>query len=279
MSKDTTIIYHFPCLDGFTSAWVARKVFGDTADYIPSGYHRDEEFPDVKDKTVYFLDYSFKKDKMLEVIKQAKDVIVLDHHISAMKDLAELFEQNLIKGVFDLERSGAGITWDYFFPNDERPVLVNYVEDRDLWRFNLSDSREVNTNLFSYEYDFATWDKLAETTQAKLVEDGRAIYRKHMKDVHEIAAEAQFFIIAGHRVPVVNANYTYGSDIAHYLDKDYPFAAYYWINKNGEHVVGLRSRKDGGADVGSIAESFGGGGHKNAAGFRVNDFSIFERST
>jgi oligoribonuclease NrnB/cAMP/cGMP phosphodiesterase (DHH superfamily) len=270
--KDIVVLYHFPCLDGFTSAWVARRALGDTADYIPADYSMPFPAEDFADKTVYFVDYSFKREKMLEVARVAKQIIVLDHHKTAIEDLAELYEQGVITGVFDLHRSGAGIVWDYFFPDDPRPALVNYVEDRDLWRFALPHSKEINQALFSYDYDFDTWDKLEAVCGAQpemITFEGTAIWRKHMKDVRELAKHSRLMNIAGQIVPVVNANYTYGSEIGSLLSEDAPFAGYYWIGADGRFNFGLRSRHDGGADVGAIAALYGGGGHRTAAGFSV----------
>lgn len=272
--KDIIVLYHYPCLDGFTSAWAARKALGDSAEYIPADYSVDPSTIDFTNKTVYFVDYSFKRDKMLEVVKVAKEVIVLDHHKTAIEDLAELYEQGVIKGVFDLHRSGAGIVWDYFFPNEVRVSLVNYVEDRDLWRFRLPHSKEVNQALFSYDYDFDTWDELMYTLSSephRLIAEGTAIWRKHMKDVRELAKQARLMNIAGQIVPIANVNYTYGSEVGSLLSEDYPFAGYFWVGENGDYNFGLRSRHDGGADVGAIAALYGGGGHRTAAGFRVKN--------
>lgn len=273
--KDIVVLYHFPCLDGFTSAWVAKKALGDTAEYIPADYSKPLPTEDLENKTVYFVDYAFKRDKMLEVVSVAKQVIVLDHHKTAMENLAELYEQGVITGVFDMNRSGAGIVWDYFFPDQSRPVMVNYVEDRDLWRFALPHSKEVNQSLFSYDYDFDTWDRLENDCETRLdtvIMEGQAIWRKHMKDVRELAKQARWMNIAGQLVPVVNANYTYGSEICNLLAQDAPFAGYFWIGADGRFNFGLRSLSDGGADVGAIATLYGGGGHRSAAGFSVGSF-------
>lgn len=273
--KDIVVLYHSPCLDGFTSAWAARRALGDTAEYIPSGYAVDESPLDFTGKTVYFVDFSYKRDRMLEVAKVAKRIVVLDHHKSAIEDLAELYEQDVIEGTFDLSRSGAGIVWDYFFPNEPRPTIINYVEDRDLWRFALPHSREINYSLFSYDYDFDRWDELAKIADENLDElivEGAAIWRKHMKDVRELSKQARLMNIAGQIVPVVNVNYTYGSDAASILCEGQPFAGYYWIGENGDYNFGLRSSKDG-ADVSIIASLYGGGGHRTASGFRVKSLS------
>jgi len=61
-----------------------------------------------------------------------------------------------------MERSGAMITWNHFFPNQEAPRLIDHIQDRDLWQFQNSETEKLGSNL-SYPYDFDIWDKLMET--------------------------------------------------------------------------------------------------------------------
>ena len=58
------------------------------------------------------------------------------------------------------------------------------------------------------------------------------------------------------------------SDAGHELGKGRPFAACYWDTPDGR-VFSLRSSADG-ADVSEVAKQYGGGGHRNASGFRVS---------
>ena len=274
-SRKPLIIYHSPCADGFTSAWIAWKEFGDDADYLAQGYADNPEIPDVDNRIVYILDYAYRIDIMREIAERAETVIVLDHHKSAEEDLLPLFEEGLIEGEFDMERSGAGITWDFFHLGEDRPALVRHVEDRDLWNFTYPDTEAISIALFSYPYTFEAWDQF-ETNVGKLISEGRILLRKHMKDVHELTDQTMYLTIGGHKnIPTVNANYMFGSDLAAVLAEGQPFGAYFWVNANGEYVVGLRSNKDESqsVDVAEIAFAYGGGGHKHASGFRVRDLS------
>ena len=74
--------------------------------------------------------------------------------------------------------------------------------------------------------------------------------------------------INGYAVPTVNSPILQ-SELGNYLCKDHPFAAFYHIDKDLGEVWSLRSDKNdlGAVDVSEIAKSFGGGVHKNAAGF------------
>ncbi len=270
------MIYHHPCLDGFTSAWVARRAMGNTAEYVPGSYGNDGTLPDVDDRIVYLLDFSYPKDVMLELARRASKVIVLDHHLSAQKDLEPLLDNGTIEGEFDMERSGAMMAWNFFFFDQDPPEFIEYVQDRDLWKKELPLCEEVNMTMFSYEYTFENWDRISVRPIKDLQADGTAIWRKHIKDVRELIEQVQYLTIGGYEeVPTVNANYFYGSDLCSILSENCAFAAYYWINSEGRYVFGLRSNKEyeGVVDVSVIAKSYGGGGHANASGFRIDDLN------
>jgi oligoribonuclease NrnB/cAMP/cGMP phosphodiesterase (DHH superfamily) len=171
-----------------------------------------------------------------------------------------------------MSRSGATIAWDYLYPLQQRPLLLGYIEDRDLWQFKLSMSREVASALFSVKYDFEEWDKLMNldsTGMLRLIADGMAIERKHKKDIEElVGVTVREMCIAGYNVPVANLPYTMVSDAATEMSIDHPFAACYWDTAT-HRCFGLRSMPEG-MDVSYIAQQYGGGGHKHASGFKVS---------
>jgi oligoribonuclease NrnB/cAMP/cGMP phosphodiesterase (DHH superfamily) len=160
--------------------------------------------------------------------------------------------------------SGAVLTWEYFHPGEPVPELLRYVEDRDLWRFALPDSREVSAALESYHRDFSIWDGL---TVEGLAADGKPILRAMRLQVSRLADRVFFQDIAGYSVPVVNAS-LFNSDVLHELASRYPtapFAACYFDRADRKRQWGLASI--GSFDVSKIAKQFGGGGHRNRAGF------------
>lgn len=298
------VIYHSNCADGFTAAWAARKKFGDAAEYFPAVHQAPP--PDVTGRDVILVDFSYKRDVMREMSLKARSILVLDHHKSAAEDLyAENCTDNelatvirmdapnwtapltweymqgcvyqdqcegigraIIYAYFDMSRSGAGIAWDFFHPGMPRPALVNHVEDRDLWRFVLPGTREIQAAVFSFPYSFDVWDGLARADMAILRTEGAAIERKHQKDIAELVEVCKRRLtIAGYDVPVASLPYTLTSDAGHLMAQNEPFAACYWDTPDGR-VFSLRSTDDG-MDVSAVAKLYGGGGHAQAAGFKV----------
>lgn len=288
--KPDICIYHSPCADGFGAAWAVWRKFGDTVQFVPGVY--GEAPPDVTGKDVVLVDFSYKAPVLHEMAARASTLVILDHHKTAKEDLASLppplggdyspavmlnwqRECNApasLHALFDMERSGAQMAWDFFHQGKPRPKLIDYVGDRDLWRFKLPYSREIAAWVFSHPYDFDKWNDLSSQITHDLpsaVAEGAAIERKHHKDISELLAQTKrVMTIGGQSVPVANLPYTMASDAAGALAKDAPFAACYF-DRHDARIFSLRSRGDGGADVSAIAKAYGGGGHKNAAGFQM----------
>jgi hypothetical protein len=298
IQRKTMCIYHGNCADGFGAAWVVRKALGSEVEFVAGVY--GQEPPDVTGKDVILVDFSYKREVLAEMGRAAHQVLVLDHHKTAMDDLAcfDPFDAGVrsdradhagnnkelgwetaihvasergaprVAACFDMDHSGAVLAWQHFFPGQEPPQLLRHIEDRDLWLFKLDGTREIQANLFSYPYDFEVWDRLMAADVQTLRSDGAAIERKHHKDIAElVAVTKRRLVIGGHDVPAASLPYTLTSDAGALMAKGEPFAACYWDTPDGR-VFSLRS-SDEGLDVSEVAKQYGGGGHRNASGFRV----------
>lgn len=256
-------IYHANCADGFGAAWVVRKALGEI-EFHAAKYN--DPPPDVTGKDVIIVDFSYKRHVLLAMAEQANNILILDHHKTAAKELIDLpwnvFAQ------FDMNHSGAMLAWEHFFPGQTPPPLLSHIEDRDLWRFDLRDTKHILSAVFSYRYDFQIWDQIMKLPLATLAMDGDAIDRKFHKDLFElIELTAREMVVGGYRVPVANLPHTMSSEAGSHMANGHPFAACYYDTPAGR-VFSLRSTSDG-VDVSEVAAQYGGGGHRNAAGFLV----------
>ncbi len=262
-------IYHNNCLDGFGAAWAVRHALGHGVEFY-KGIHQQPS-PEVKGRDVLLVDFSYKKAVLENMLKTAASITILDHHISAEQDLSDLLTSGKIKGLFDMNKSGAMLAWQWFNPEQQAPELIEYIQDRDLWLFKLEGTREINAALSSYPYDFKVWDKLMASNTDELnalKRDGMAIERKLQKDIKQlIASGVRRMVIGGYDVPVLNAPSAYISDAGHIMSVNEPFAACYWDHAKGRSFS-LRSSENG-IDVAEVAKKYGGGGHEKAAGFTV----------
>lgn len=269
----TVVIYHGRgCKDGFCAAWLFSHAFPH-AEFHPAE-HGHPPVP-AEGADVFLLDFCYKRPDLEALAKNNRSVAVIDHHATATPEFTGLSELNENFRVhFDLNFSGGRLAWAYLVsrgllprPFDERPWLVDYTMDRDLWTWELPQSREVNSAIRSYPMDFGVWDNLAARDPQSLVPEGAAILRMEEGVVRAHVARAWEVRLAGHTVRCVNAS-LYESEVAGELARDRPFGVCYHDRADGFRVFSLRARGSG-IDVSAIAKRYGGGGHPNAAGFQV----------
>lgn len=262
------VIYHADCADGFTAAWVAHLYYtkrGIDPELVAARY--GDAPPDVAGRDVLIVDFSYPREVLVRMHEEARALLVLDHHKTAREAL-----EGLPFAFFDEGRSGAMLAWDYFFsdrPEGFRvPDLVRYVQDRDLWRWELPQSREINAALGSLDFDLERWTDLAGVGLEGLIEGGRAILRYQERVLRRQLARARTCDFLGHRAPVVNAT-ALVSELGNALAVEHPFAVV-WFEVEGGYVYSLRSSASNPAhvDVSQLAREHGGGGHRHAAGFK-----------
>src|SRR5258708_488493 len=278
-------IYHGACGDGVAAAWCVRKALGDV-EFYPGVYQKEP--PPHDDRDVIFVDFSYKRPVLDAMAKRANSILILDHHKTAQEDLADLqkpfgtgwqrhlgnVSQDGYEGIsgamyalFDMERSGAALAWD-FFVGGARPDFIEYIQDRDLWRKTLPGGDEFTIALRSYPQDFAIWDRLVLSGAESLIAEGESIQRYYRLRVEELKRSAYRARIGSEieaTCMISNAPHFVASEVAGELAERADYGACYFESEKGRYQYSLRSRGD--FDVSKIARLFGGGGHKNAAGF------------
>ncbi len=265
------VIYHADCVDGFTAAWCAWHFFKGRADFQAAKY--GDEPPDVTGRMVYVLDFSYHGDVLVKMAADALLLAVIDHHESALPHITSLQSSghNSVTS-FDMTKSGARLAWEHFFPDVPPPPLVLYVEDRDLWRHRLVSSEAVSAVIKGYQKKFELWDALDVTLRnreraEKLIEGGIAILKYEDQMIRAICSKAGKAVIGGHKVLCANTM-VLASEVGEKLAEGHLFGATWYADGNGDVVYSLRSR-EGGIKVNDVAAMYGGGGHPQAAGFRL----------
>lgn len=252
------IIYHANCWDGFCAAWVTSRALKGEAELYAAHYGTTP--PEVKGRHVWVVDFSYPRETLLCMATSAESIVVLDHHKSAKEALAGLsfcrFEDN---------KSGGRMAWEFWHGKQVPPWLVDYTEDRDLWRHALPDSQAINAALRSYPLSLELWDRFAELPPETFVKEGEAIRRREKQIVDDHVRNAREVEMDGHKILAVNATVMF-SEIAGELAKAGPFGACWFERQDGKRVWSLRST-EAGVDVSQIAKAHGGGGHRQSAGF------------
>jgi oligoribonuclease NrnB/cAMP/cGMP phosphodiesterase (DHH superfamily) len=309
-----TCIYHKDCCDGFTAAWLVHVYSKDRADkikFIPATHNMnwEEIIPDITDKNVLIVDFSFKRGVLELMNCTAKSLLIIDHHKTAQKDL-----EGLEYAIFDMKECGASLLYTHLYPGVFHPMLVDYVKDRDLWNKALPDTRAVNAIIQTTPMTFEDWHKLnLELSYEfdKVVANGRLMNAALDFNALETAKGATLVELSVPiEVPKVDPlkishneiasdiqSDTYKSDITVFtkfvnvkmrvisvgvhglisdtcnfiLDvfDDVDIVCSYTVFPDGGQLFSLRSRPS--VDCSWIATAYGGGGHAQACGFKRKD--------
>lgn len=257
------VIYHKGCIDGFCAAWVCRKAFPD-AEFHAASYGSEPPLHKAKGRPVLLVDFTYRRQQLQELLSAANGLTILDHHASAQKRL-----KDFPGTVFDMERSGAGLAFDELVKGP-RPPIVDYVEDRDLWRHALPDTREINAYISTIPFEFEAWDKEQRNWKIqRIVAQGSRVQKKVEQFVREVAKNAIRVKFQGYEVPLVNAPQVNISELVGHLSHGEPFAMGWWQQRHGFSYSLRVDKASSDVNVAELAEKYGGGGHPTSAGFQV----------
>jgi len=281
-----SIIYHNPCSDGIASAWVVKH-FTPTAELIPcfAGQSPQNNITHFQGKNIIFVDLCPNKEYLETLVTVAKHITILDHHITAYKNLENVSYPNL-NYIFDNNKCGCMITWNYF-SSDPIPWFLAYIGDRDLWKWELLNSKEINTTL--YEDDHTNFKGLSKLFDENLnpslsnfynssifnsfVERGKILCEikdKQMKTCMKTAIPCKF---ENYNIWLFTSSPDILSDVGNRLmaktfkNGSTPNFTVCWRYnvQTHEYYISMRSTSDS-VDVSEICKKIGGGGHRNAAG-------------
>ena len=265
--KDTVVLYHKQCSDGFSAAWAAWKKLGSKADYIPVA-HGEPPPEGLRNKTVYLVDFCYDEVIMKTMIANNKQVTALDHHKGRAPIVALTHDYR-----FDNDHSGAVLAWEHFHQKQKTPRLLNHIEDCDLWRFKVPHTKEIAAFLEPIPFDFKTWNILARgmenaAMRKKYIAEGKTILRYEDAKIQEIIeTHTEPVLFEGYKTLAVNSKFSH-SALGHAMAKKMPPISITWTQKGPTRSFSLRSANPK-VNVAHIAEKFGGGGHAAAAGFSL----------
>lgn len=265
--KDIVILYHADCSDGFGGAWAAWKKFGSRASYLP--VHHELPVPKaLRGKEIYMIDFTYRHPRTLELIKRNKRVTAIDHHES-VEDVTKLTE----KFLYSTKHSGAVLAWQYFHPGKKVPILLRYVEDRDMWWWKMPKAHEILACMEVCERSFLSWNKIAFDLESvskrrRYIEQGAAFLRYNEQIVKDLVHNADLVRFEGYTIFAINAPHRFANDVGHLLYGMRPPFSLIWREHDGKILVSMRG--NGKVDLAKIAKKFGGGGHPASAGFVCN---------
>ncbi len=266
--KSIVVIYHKNCPDGFASAWAAWKKLGDSASYLPASYG-DPIREDMKGKEVYVVDFSYDEERLRFLESIADRLVVIDHHKGGEPHVKATKEY-----VFNLEHSGAYLTWQYFHPDEKVPDFIEYLSDGDINIYSRPDAHVICTYICSTKKTFEEFDRVYKemediSRRTEVIEKGRLLI-SYKDFILEPALNSIHFInLEGVVLPAVNCVFPMDekSDLIHRMYDLYPPVAMSYRYDDGEWKCSLRSNGD--FDCTVLAGKFGGSGHKGSSGFSI----------
>ena len=262
-------IYHKNCLDGKAAAAVVLRKAPD-AELLPMQYR--EPTPTVEGREVYMVDFGLPIEAMRALKAQATVLTWIDHHASSLPVHARLGWGHL-----DVTTCGAVLAWRVLFPDQAMPAILPFIEDKDLWRWALPDSRAVAAGL-ARAFAGLKVEGLLEADPAAMAELGRGDIAKQAERVREAVLTGVMVADAygqrGLRMLAVQVNCDQ-NEVAELAcqpvaagGRGADLAVIYYRKGTGDWVHSLRSAV---VDCAAIAERFGGGGHPQSACYLSRD--------
>ena len=285
------IIYHDNCADGFGAAWAAYRKFGeDGAEYLPMNYNDPRvsmingvfNFPvEVAGRDVYILDFSFPNDILCRIHDEAEYFYWRDHHKTAFESRGVIGEFYELKDctaniILDNNKSGCVLAWELFHPGTHIPRMLQLIQDRDLWAWRMDGTRDFATALRSTPMTFKAFDHVCEHVHI-LTNDGAAMNKLFDQQLADIVkkpistvlfGESEIANISAEIGLSVNCTPQFSSEAGNAMAIESGTFGMTWVvGEEGKVFVSLRSI--GEYDVSALAKRYGGGGHRNAAGFKT----------
>lgn len=280
------IVYHANCSDGLGAALCAYLKLGESpmysaAKHQPAGredsmilaainYFHEKRL-DEKINMV-LVDFCYPRDFLLKLRGLVHRLIVLDHHVTAMNSCGDLDFC-----YFDMHRSGAVLAWDYWHGTQPVPLLIQYIQDRDLWQWKMPHSHEFSSGMDCY-YPPATTplSKLAEfivdgcdntALIEEMISDGHVISTYVSQQMERAKRNAHLFTSqSGIKFALVN-DASNVSLLGSMLAKEVDYALMFHWDPPNDWKVSIRTDATKSPDASQLALKFGGGGHKPAAAF------------
>lgn len=309
MKKAAAVLYHYPCPDGafaalaahlFLSATCTPTLFFPNTVYTPLSV---EQLPLSHIHTAYLLDFVGPPGFLQDLSSKLECVVVLDHHKTAVESLklGTSVGENVTK-VIDMDRSGATIAHDFFTENllaigdhditirkfERVRPLFDYIQDADLWKWNLHNSKAFSSGLKDLNIEFnanlnpSLFEQLLSLDLESVIKQGMLSLSHKQRLIDEVLNQSYEIALGGGdfgRCLAVNADSVteLRSELGHQLaNKSCRMnlrgigAVVYGVPElKNDQMLKISLRSIDNEDTTPISQKFGGGGHRNASSFML----------
>lgn len=246
---------------------------GTEFEYIEINYNRSFPFDKIRlNEEVIIVDFSLQKpgdfEKLLEI---TPNIIWIDHHKTAIEKHAHL--DGKLKGVRCVGISGCELTWGYFFNNSLAPNVVRLLGDYDVWAFKFGKTTnefQAGIRLYDTKPESVMWDKWLDCGYypQEEIEKGSIVLQYRNNYYADLIRKWAFSTeFDGYKVIACNTGLV-SSQLFDSVEEDYDIMMPF-VFDGKQWTISLYTKKPE-IDVSEIAKKYGGGGHKQAAGFVID---------
>ncbi len=259
------LCYYHDDLDGRCAAAIVLRAEGGGR-FVAADYRKPIPLlPVATGETVVVVDYLPAPESMESLRRHADRLIWIDHHASSLAN----DEYGGLEGRREDGRAACELTWEFFYPQQPVPRAVSLTADRDVWTWRYGEetaSFYEGMRLLPHHPEAPVWRKLLannRSTMETILRDGRVCRRYQLAVATEFIEKYGFeTTLDGYRCYAANLN-LFGSEVFGERFDRYAICVCFVYDGNRYNVT-LYSKH---ADVLPIAERYGGGGHRQAAGF------------
>ncbi len=273
-NKNIIGVFHGGCTDGTTAAAVLLKRFPHAKVFPLSHDYDKKTFKHIlslldKNTSVYTVDCVI---GVKDFLKKASRVISIDHHATMREEMEELAKKNnKFTYIFRNDRSGASLSWEYFFPKKKIPRVIRLVQDFDIWQWKYGEITK-----YAVAYLYTLQDNPEKIKQyfsgnlKKLLQTGK-IYTDY--DEYNIAEyikkyDPVMLKIGAYRIPAFNCH-MYEDQLGNRLSKKHGGAVGIFRIRGKKVNISFRSHDKQNPSAFELAKLCGGGGHRNSSAARI----------
>lgn len=264
------ICYFHSDLDGRCAAAIVLRKY-PKCKFREIDYKDNPNFVDEvsKDELVFIVDFSFSPRIMRYLMALTENIVWIDHHETAKGYKYRIELDGKRDFSQECKKSGCELTWEYLYPNEDMPEAVFRIGDYDCWRFNGGEQ----TNLFQQGMRACVnhpgapmWKELLNNRGVdSIINDGITITRyrdqfcKNYRDSY-----GWHLVWEGYKCYAMNLYMVGSQGFGDMFDESDVDILISFVYQEGKWQVSMYSKD---IHVGELAQKYGGGGHKGAAGF------------
>ena len=263
-------------LDGECSAAIVNHHYGSECEFIEMNYDRKFPIDEIKkDELIWIVDFSLQKPEEFDALLKITDnVIWVDHHKTSIEKHPDKVNVTGVRGEGGVDQPAAcELVWNWIFPGINPPEAVLFVSDYDSWTYKFKETKafKLGLDVENTNPKSEIWEMLFDggLKPYDIALHGDVINRYRDKFYAGLIRGNSFRTkFEGLSGVACNAGPGINSDLFQTAGELDIMLPYYFNGRT--FTVSIYTTKEH-IDCSEIAKKYGGGGHKQAAGFQCTE--------